>query len=97
MDVNIEKRTVEFDEVYVKQNGHIAKVDDVLNTLTVLLYSERDQIPISDPEVVNYLSAYKLIQSTGPGCYTAIDKVGCAELSDALSDYMDDLLESYSK
>ena len=97
MDINIEKKTVEFDEVYVKQNGHIAKVDDVLNTLTVLLYSERDQIPISDPEVVNYLSAYNLIQATGPGRYTAIDKEGCAELSDALSDYMDELLESYSK
>ena len=96
MDINIEKKTVEIDEVYVKQNGHIAKVDDVLNTLTVLLYSERDQIPISDPEVVNYLSAYNLIQSTGSGCYTAIDKEGCAELSDALSDYMDELLESYS-
>ena len=97
MDINIEKRTVEFNDVYVKQNGHIAKVDDVLNTLTVLLYSEKDKIPITDPEIVAYLTAYNLIQQVGPSCYVATDKSGCAELSDTLSDYMEQLLENYCK
>lgn len=93
--IHIERRTVELNDVYVKRNGHIAKIDDVLNTLTVLLYSEKDHIPISDPEVVAYLEAYKLIEPVGPGCYTPVDKERCAAISDALSDYMDNLLENY--
>ena len=95
MDINIERRTVEFNDVYVKRNGHIAKIDDVLNTLTVLLYSEKEMIPISNPHVVSYLSSCKLIKPASPGCYTATDKQLCAELSDALSDYMDQLLENF--
>lgn len=95
MDLNIEKRTVEFNDVYVKRNGHIAKVDDVLNTLTVLIYSDKTQIPISDPDVVNYLSSYKLIKSTGGGFYEMKDRERCLEMSDALSDYMDQLLENF--
>ena len=94
-ELHIEKRTREFNEVFVKRNGHIAKIDDVLNTLTVLIYSERDQVPIQDKEVVNYLSAYKLIAPGGPGVYTATEKQRCMEISDALSDYMDKLLENY--
>ena len=94
-ELHIERRTVELDDVYVKRNGHIAKVDDVLNTLTILLYSDKDHIPITDPEVVAYLKAYKLIKSVGPGCYTVTDRERCSAISDTLSDYMDNLLENY--
>ena len=95
MDIHIEKRTVEFNDVYVKRNGHIAKVDDVLNTLTVLLYSDKEEIPISDPEIVAYLQAYQLIKPSSPGCYSVTDRNKCAYISDALSNYMDQLLENF--
>lgn len=95
MDIDIEKRTVEFNDVYVKRGNNIAKIDNVLNTLTVLIYSEKDKVPISDPSVVNYLSSYNLIQPVGSGYYTTNNKPGCMEMSDALSDYMDELLNSF--
>ena len=93
--LHIEKRVVELNDVYVKRSGHIAKVDDVLNTLTILLYSDRDRVPIADPEVVAYLKAYKLIEPVCSGCYTVVDRDRCSAISDALSDYMENLLENY--
>ena len=95
MDIDIEKRTVEFNDVYVKRGNNIAKIDNVLNTLTVLIYSEKDKVKISDPDVVNYLSSYKLIQPVGVDYYTTNNKSGCIEMSDALSDYMDELLNTF--
>ena len=95
MDINIERRTVEFNDVYVRRSQVIAKVDDVLNTLTVLMCSEKPSIEITNPSVASYLVENQLVSESSPGQYAMTDEVGCAMLSDTLSDYMEGLLSSY--
>ena len=95
MTVNIETRTVEFKDVYVRQSSIIAKVDDVLNALTVLLCSEKPAVPITNSSVAEYLSSNQLISQVAPGSYAVKDEAGCSALSDSLSDYMDNLLTSF--
>ena len=93
--VNVERRTVAFNDVYVRRSQTIAKVDDVLNTLTVLLYSEKPSVEIPNSSVASYLAENNLIQESSPGQYTVADSAGCMMLSDELSDYMEGLLSSF--
>lgn len=95
--LQLERRSVFTESVYVTINNvPVATVDDVLNTLTILLYSEKRINEIKYTNAANYLKQLGVIQEVEPGYYQVLNRNGCMQISDALSNYMDQLLEEYA-
>ena len=93
--ITLEVRTQEFKEVFVKKEDSVARLDNVLNTLTVLLCTEKPDTIIPDQETAKYLLSQGLITPSRSGCYTMKDRDKCEQFSNALSDYMDQLLNDF--
>ena len=90
--IQLEVRTREFKEVFIKQENKVVQLDNVLNTLTILLCTEKKDTEIQDKDTANYLLSQKLIKESRPGRYQMTDREECEKVSDALSNYMEQLL-----
>lgn len=94
--LHVEKQVVVTNKIYVMQNNQpAATVDDVLNALTMLLCSERSTVNLSKYlNAARYLVALGVVQEVTPGEFTMLNRNACLEISNNLSNYVDQLLSS---
>ena len=90
--IDIEQQTVVSNKLYVRINGSsVTTVDNVLNTLTVLLGNEREVIPLENKPATDYLKAINVIEEIRQNQFKITNREACSQISDKLSDYVDSI------
>jgi hypothetical protein len=90
--INVQQRTIVSTKLFVMINGSsVTTVDNVLNTLTVLLNNERDVIPLDNKPATNYLKALNVIEEIDQNKFKITDREACSQINQRLSDCVDSI------